>query len=186
MGVERAELHSTQSIFYTLDGRLTVFLLKVGMDPNLVRGKKSKGDKYESEYDEEENDELLKVESQDTIEHKNLLKYRAEILKYQGMCLQYQASLLEKEATQLSSASGLQFKHQETYEYEASPTRRDQRRSEDMVRDRKPFLSGGCEDSEAPLDLPTKYPPAPAHLHTQSEHMPRIFFSKFSTNNIKF
>ena len=107
------------------------------MDPNLVRGKKSKGDKYESEYDEEENDELLKVESQDTIEHKNLLKYRAEILKYQGMCLQYQASLLEKEATQLSSASGLQFKHQETYEYEASPTRRDQRRSEDMVRDRK-------------------------------------------------
>ena len=62
------------------------------MDPNLVRGKKSKKEKCEeADYDEaeEENDECLPppltpVESQDVLGHRNLLKYRAEILKYQA------------------------------------------------------------------------------------------------------
>ena len=84
------------------------FHTQVGMDPNLVRGKKPKGEKYEFEDEaEEENEELIPADTQDTIGHRNLLKYRAEILKYQGMCLQYQASLLEKKATQLSSPGPL-------------------------------------------------------------------------------
>jgi len=92
--------------------------LQVGMDPSLVRGKKSKKelskhkDKFGANEDEikKEDDDMFtetkftpppmsKIPNYDpAADQENLLKYRAEILKYQGMCLQYQASLLEKEA----------------------------------------------------------------------------------------
>lgn len=164
------------------------FHTQVGMDPNLVRGKKPKGEKYEFEDEaEEENEELIPVDTQDTIGHRNLLKYRAEILKYQGMCLQYQASLLEKKATQLSSPGPLRS-------YQTSPRlstdQRDQavfeRREQFALEDSKSFAYPGAEDIEAPLDLTMKSPAAGPHLHTQSAHMPRIFFSRLSASNLKF
>lgn len=158
------------------------------MDPNLVRGKKSKKEKCEeADYDEaeEENDECLPppltpVESQDMLGHRNLLKYRAEILKYQGMCLQYQASLLEKEAIQYPAPSSSHhvFPYQTTTrpfdeEYKYLP-REDEIGQEEVPRGGR---SRGEEGEDVPLDLTVKT------RHTQSEHMPRIFFSRLS--NIK-
>ena len=160
----------------------TVLILQVGMDPNLVRGKKAKGEKYESELDdaEEENEDLIPVETQDTLSQRNLLKYRAEILKYQGMCLQYQASLLEKKATQLSSPST-------SGPYQTIPGLSSDQRHQAVYNEREEYaMYRGTEDMEGPLDLTVKSPAAGPHLHTQSEHMPRIFFSRLSASNVKF
>ena len=157
------------------------------MDPNLVRGKKSKKEKYEEgDYEEadEENDECLPppplapVESQDMLGQRNLLKYRAEILKYQGMCLQYQASLLEKEAIQFPAPSGNHrgFPYQTT----AGPFDEEYKflsREGEMEPEEDGGRSAGVEGEEVPLDLTMKT------RHTQSEQMPRIFFSRLS--NIK-
>ena len=151
------------------------------MDPNLVRGKKSKKEKCEeADYEEadEENDEcspppLAPVESQDMLGHRNLLKYRAEILKYQGMCLQYQASLLEKEAIQYRAPSANH--HGFPYQTTARPLEQEYKflSREDQIKQEEV----GGEGEDVPLDLTMKT------RHTQSEHMPRIFFSRLS--NIK-
>ena len=150
------------------------------MDPNLVRGKKSKKEKCEeADYDEaeEENDECLPPPLASA---PSLLKYRAEILKYQGMCLQYQASLLEKEAIQYPAPSSSHhvFPYQTTSrpfdeEYKYLP-REDEIGQEEVPRGGQ---SRGEEGEDVPLDLTVKT------RHTQSEHMPRIFFSRLS--NIK-
>lgn len=156
--------------------------LQIGMDPNLVRGKKSNRVKMELEdYEgEDENEEMLPpltpVETQNTIEHRNLLKYRADILKYQGMCLQYQASLLEKEATKFSPPPGdLHMKPHQGFPLERYDTK-----VGTILGTERPG-----DQTEAPLDLTLKTSSLGARLHTQSEHMPRIFFSKFSTSNMK-
>ena len=153
------------------------------MDPNLVRGKKNKKGKCE-EADYEEADEeaddclppaLAPIESPDMMGHRNLLKYRADILKYQGMCLQYQASLLEKEAIQYPGPSGNHrgFPYQtpgrpfdEEYKF---LSREDQLEQEEVG-----GRPTGVEGEDVPLDLTMKT------RHTQSEHMPRIFFSRFT------
>lgn len=168
--------------------------LKIGMDPNLVRGKKFKKEKFEIEDEdgEYENDEMMPpplapVETKVIIEHRNLLKYRADILKYQGMCLQYQASLLEREASQFSSPPGdFQIQHHQGFPLELYDTKGDQvrqnmfdkrERSEEV--ESKFCVYPGETAREGPLDLTIRATPTP-RLHTQSEHMPRIFFSKIS------
>ena len=119
-------------------------------------------------------------ETQDTLSQRNLLKYRAEILKYQGMCLQYQASLLEKKATQLSSPST-------SGPYQTIPGLSSDQRHQAVYNEREEYaMYRGTEDMEGPLDLTVKSPAAGPHLHTQSEHMPRIFFSRLSASNVKF
>ena len=154
------------------------------MDPNLVRGKKSKKEKCEeADYEEadEENDECLPpplapAESQDMLGHRNLLKYRAEILKYQGMCLQYQASLLEKEAIQFPAPSANH--HGFPYQTTARPLDQEYKflSREDQIKQEAVGGEEG-EGEDVPLDLTMKT------RHTQSEHMPRIFFSRLT--NIK-
>lgn len=153
------------------------------MDPNLVRGKKSKKEKFEdADYEEvdEENDHCLPppltpVESQDMLGHRNLLKYRADILKYQGMCLQYQASLLEKEAIQYPAPSG---NHQGfSYQPNARPFDEEYKfisRENQIEQEEEAGRTTGTEGEDVPLDLTMKT------RHTQSEHMPRIFFSRFT------
>ena len=156
------------------------------MDPNLVRGKKSKKGKCEeTEYEEneEENDDCLPpplapVESRDVVGHRNLLKYRADILKYQGMCLQYQASLLEKEAIQYPAPSGNHhgFPYRTTdrpFDEEYTFLSRPDEIEQEEVGGRSTGEEG-LEGEEMPLDLTMKT------RHTQSEHMPRIFFSRFT------
>ena len=153
------------------------------MDPNLVRGKKSKKGKCEeTEYEEneEENDDCLPpplapVESRDVVGHRNLLKYRADILKYQGMCLQYQASLLEKEAIQYPAPSG----NQRGFSYQATARPFDEEykflsREDQLEQEEVGGRPTGVEGEDVPLDLTMKT------RHTQSEHMPRIFFSRFT------
>ena len=154
------------------------------MDPNLVRGKKSKKEKLEeADYEEvdEENDDCLPpplapVESQDLLGHRNLLKYRADILKYQGMCLQYQASLLEKEAIQYPAPSGNHGGF--PYQTNARPFDEEYKflSREDQIGEQEEVGGRSTEDEgeDVPLDLTMKT------RHTQSEHMPRIFFSRFT------
>merc|ERR1711937_1010397 len=136
----------------------------------------------EDEEAQYEHDQLLPpplapVETKIIIEHRNLLKYRAEILKYQGMCLQYQASLLEKKATQLSSPST-------SGPYQTIPGLSSDQRHQAVYNEREEYaMYRGTEDMEGPLDLTVKSPAAGPHLHTQSERMPRIFFSRLSASN---
>ena len=155
------------------------------MDPNLVRGKKSKKGKYE-DYEEadEENEDCLPppLAPVEMLGHRNLLKYRADILKYQGMCLQYQASLLEKEAIQYPappSGSPHGFPYQtpaRPYDQEYKYISRENPIEQEEVGGRTTGEERE-EGEDGPLDLTMKT------RHTQSEHMPRIFFSRFT--NIK-
>ena len=153
------------------------------MDPNLVRGNKSKKERFEeADYEEvdEENDQCLPPplapnESQNMLGHRNLLKYRADILKYQGMCLQYQASLLEKEAIQYPAPSGSQFGF--PYQTNARPFDAEYKffsREDEIEQEEVAGRPTGAEGEDVPLDLTMKT------RHTQSEHMPRIFFSRFT------
>jgi len=84
--------------------------LQIGMDPAMVRGKKSKGDSDNDDtannYDDEDKPQLAKIPSLAPIinskpfeeTQESLLRLRADVLEYQGLCLQYQASILEKQA----------------------------------------------------------------------------------------
>ena len=152
------------------------------MDPNLVRGKKSKKEKCEEDYYEEADEEaddclppaLAPIESQDMLGHRNLLKYRADILKYQGMCLQYQASLLEKEAIHYPAPAPSGNHHGFSYQTTGGPFDEEYELSREDQIDGRPT---GEEGEDVPLDLTMR---TMRTRHTQSEHMPRIFFSRFT------
>jgi len=84
--------------------------LQIGMDPAMVRGKKSKvdsdNDDTANNYDDKDKPNLAKIPSLAPIinskpfeeSQESLLRLRADVLEYQGLCLQYQASILEKQA----------------------------------------------------------------------------------------
>jgi len=102
--------------------------LQIGMDPNLVRGKKCKGDSdYEdtiNHQDDEDNPWLatkpplkprINSESFENSQQ-SLLRLRADFLEYQGLCLQYQASILEKQARSMGDNKEATF-YTDTMEY---------------------------------------------------------------------
>ena len=173
------------------------------MDPKLVRGKKYKrasddnnikNESFESmDTDEEREDKDLMnyhvSAIQHTTEQERILKSRAELLKYQGLMLHYQASLLEEEAQRRTGYTSTIYSSQTVIDeenYYTTPPPAYQRSYDylDQLKDRSPCYeddstSKQCEDQDdAPLDLSLKKDVSSGALHhTQSVHMPRIFFS---------
>jgi len=162
--------------------------LKIGMDPNLVRGKKCKKEedlnsddmleKFEKEeeaIDEDYNESnLSKVTPSPDPEE--LLKYRAGLLQYQGSWLQFQASILEQRARQARAEVNYvpTICHSNSSSFRTPDTSYSHYPSSYNL-DHDNLMEDHFEEEEAPLDLTIKRDPS--LRHTQSQAMPRIFFS---------
>ena len=173
------------------------------MDPNLVRGKKCKREEDEqvmksdkiSDHEDEEamEDEKIESKSPHTSDPEGLLKYRAGLLNYQGNWLHYQASIMEERAKKARAEAAYvpticySIKHSSYPQnspdpYSQSPGSNEHSPYHESYGIDQPFYreeSNHSYEEEAPLDLSLKkdvVAPLASH-HTQSQQMPRIFFS---------
>ena len=172
------------------------------MDPNLVRGKKCKkedepkSDKMFETFDPEEEEAMeddQKYENPtNSQEPEEILKYRAGVLNYQGSWLHYQASILEERAQKARAEASYvpTICYSNPYPNQSYHYRQYQRSHEqlnhltyqkELENDHSSANieeeSNHSYEDETPLDLTVKKDHLQVTHHTQSQHMPRIFFS---------